>query len=81
MSDRPRGLGMTVDALRREGRLDALYLDNGSTYRGDILKTACAPLGITLLQALQPRGGRQDGAWTMAAESRYLCVGRQEAVS
>jgi putative transposase len=44
-------LGMTVDALRREGKPDALYLDNGSTYRGDILKTACARLGITLLHA------------------------------
>ncbi|WP_437753953.1 DDE-type integrase/transposase/recombinase [Sorangium sp. So ce1389] len=44
-------LGMTVDALRRHGKPDALYLDNGSTYRGDILKTACARLGITLLHA------------------------------
>jgi hypothetical protein len=44
-------LAMTVDALRREGRPDGLYLDNGSTYRGDILKTACARLGITLLHA------------------------------
>jgi len=44
-------LGMTVDTLRREGRPDGLYLDNGATYRGDILKTACARLGITLLHA------------------------------
>lgn len=44
-------LGMTVDALRRHGKPDALYLDNGSTYRGDLLKTACARLGITLLHA------------------------------
>jgi transposase InsO family protein len=44
-------LGMLVDALRRHGKPDALYLDNGSTYRGDILKTACARLGITLLHA------------------------------
>lgn len=44
-------LGMTVDALRRHGKPDALYLDNGSTYRGEILKTACARLGITLLHA------------------------------
>jgi len=44
-------LGMTVDALRRHGKPDVLYLDNGSTYRGDILKTACARLGITLLHA------------------------------
>lgn len=44
-------LGMLVDALRRHGKPDALYLDNGSTYRGEVLKTACARLGITLLHA------------------------------
>jgi len=44
-------LGMLVDALRREGKPDALYLDNGATYRGEVLKTACARLGITLLHA------------------------------
>src|SRR5262245_42323036 len=44
-------LGMLVDALRRHGKSDALYLDNGSTYRGEILQTACVRLGITLLHA------------------------------
>jgi putative transposase len=44
-------LGMTVDALRRHGKPDALYLDNGSTYRGEVLRIACARLGITLLHA------------------------------
>ena len=44
-------LGMLVDALRRWGKPDALYLDNGSTYRGEVLKTACARLEITLLHA------------------------------
>ena len=44
-------LGMLVDALRRQGKPDALYLDNGSTYRGEVLKTACARLEITLLHA------------------------------
>ena len=44
-------VGMLVDALRRHGKPDALYLDNGSTYRGEVLKTACARLGITLLHA------------------------------
>ena len=44
-------LGMLVDALRRWGKPDALYLDNGSTYRGEVLKTACARLQITLLHA------------------------------
>ena len=44
-------LGMLVDTLRRHGRPDGLYLDNGSTYRGEILQTACARLGIALLHA------------------------------
>jgi putative transposase len=44
-------LGMLVDALRRHGKPDALYFDNGSTYRGEVLQTACARLGITLLHA------------------------------
>lgn len=44
-------LALCVDAWRRYGRPDALYLDNGATYRGDLLKTACARLGITLLHA------------------------------
>ena len=44
-------LGMLVDALRRHGKPDALYLDNGATYRGEVLKTACARLEVTLLHA------------------------------
>lgn len=44
-------LAIFVDALRRVGAPDALYLDNGSTYSGDILRIACARLGITLLHA------------------------------
>jgi transposase InsO family protein len=44
-------LGVLIRALRRYGKPDALYLDNGSTYRGETLATACARLGITLLHA------------------------------
>jgi len=44
-------LGLFVRALRREGPPDALYLDNGATYRGEILQTACARLSISLLHA------------------------------
>jgi putative transposase len=42
-------LALMVDALRREGLPDALYLDNGATYRGEVLATACQRLGILLL--------------------------------
>ena len=44
-------LGIFLGALRRHGAPDALYLDNGSTYRGDALRVACERLGITLLHA------------------------------
>jgi transposase InsO family protein len=42
-------LHLLVAALGRQGVPDALYLDNGSTYRGDALRVACERLGITLL--------------------------------
>ena len=44
-------LGLLMRALRRHGVPDALYLDNGSTYRGETLRLACERLGITLLHA------------------------------
>jgi transposase InsO family protein len=42
-------LALLVGALRRHGAPGTLYLDNGSTYRGDTLRVACARLGIALL--------------------------------
>jgi transposase InsO family protein len=44
-------LRVFIRALRTHGRPDVLYLDNGSTYRGDVLRTACARLGISLVHA------------------------------
>jgi putative transposase len=44
-------LEILVRALRRHGPPDVLYLDNGPTYIGEILRTACARLGISLLHA------------------------------
>ncbi len=64
-------LGMTVDALRRHGKPDALYLDNGSTYRGEVLRTACARLGITLLHAkpYDPQArGKMERFWRTLRE-------------
>ena len=59
-------LGLLVRALRRHGPPDALYLDNGSTYRGAQLRTACARLGITLLHARPydaPARGKMERFW------------------
>ena len=44
-------LSLFSDALTMHGRPDTLYLDNGATYRGAVLATACARLGVSLLHA------------------------------
>lgn len=44
-------LRLLCRALRAHGRPQALYLDNGSTYSGDDLRTVCSRLDITLLHA------------------------------
>jgi putative transposase len=44
-------LRVLIRALRLHGKPDAFYLDNGATYRGDVLRIACSRLGISLLHA------------------------------
>lgn len=45
-------LSLLVKAMRSKGRRpEALYLDNGATYTGDVLATACSRLGTGLLHA------------------------------
>jgi transposase InsO family protein len=64
-------LGLFVDALRVHPKPDALYLDNGSTYRGEILKTVCARLDITLLHAkpYDPQArGKMERFWRTLRE-------------
>jgi transposase InsO family protein len=43
-------LDVLLAALRRHAP-DAIYLDNGSTYRGEALRLCCERLGITLIHA------------------------------
>ena len=65
-------LGVLVDAVKRRGRPDGLYLDNGSTYRGDTLAIACGRLGMSLLHArpYDPMArGKMERVWrTMRAQ-------------
>lgn len=64
-------LGLFVRALRRHGKPDALYLDNGSTYRGDTLATACARLSVSLVHAkpYQPQSrGKMERFWRTLRE-------------
>ena len=64
-------LGLLVRALRRHGKPDALYLDNGATYRGNTLRLACERLGITLLHARPydaPARGKMERFWRTLRE-------------
>jgi transposase InsO family protein len=65
-------LGLFVRALRRWGKPDALYLDNGSTYRGDALRLCCARLGLSLLHARPydaEARGKMERFWRTLRES------------
>lgn len=64
-------LDLTLGALRRAGAPDALYLDNGSTYCGDVLRLACERLGITLIHARPydaPARGKMERFWRTLRE-------------
>jgi transposase InsO family protein len=64
-------LGLLVRALRRHGPPGTLYLDNGSTYRGETLAVGCARLGITLLHARPydaPARGKMERFWRTLRE-------------
>jgi hypothetical protein len=64
-------LQILVRTLRRHGKPDAFYLDNGSTYRGEILKTACGRLDVTLLHArpYDPQArGKMERFWRTLRE-------------
>jgi putative transposase len=64
-------LELFVRALRRHGPPEALYLDNGSTYRGEALSLACARLGVTLIHAKPhdaPARGKMERFWRTVRE-------------
>ena len=64
-------LDLMLGALRRHGRPDALYLDNGSTYRGDVLQLACERLEVTLIHAKPydaPARGKMERFWRSLRE-------------
>lgn len=64
-------IALMLRALRRYGAPDALYLDNGSTYRGEGLRIACERLGVTLLHARPydaPARGKMERFWRTLRE-------------
>ena len=74
-------LGLFVRALRKHGPPDALYLDNGATYRGHTLALACARMGTSLLHAKPydaPARGKMERFWRTLREG---CLDFTGAVS
>jgi putative transposase len=64
-------IDLFVRALRKYGCPDALYLDNGATYRGETLSLATGRLGIALLHAKPydaPARGKMERFWRTLRE-------------
>jgi putative transposase len=74
-------LTLFIDAVRVHGPCDALYLDNGSTYRGEVLITVCHRLGIVLLHAkpYDPQArGKMERFWrTLREQVLVFCTGEE----
>lgn len=72
-------LTLMVKALRAHGAPNVLYLDNGSTYSGHALSTACTRLGIALVHAKPydaPARGKMERLWrTMREQCLDHCAG------
>jgi transposase InsO family protein len=71
-------LSLFAQALMEHGRCDALYLDNGATYRGAVLQLACSRLGITLLHARPydaPARGKMERFWRRMREEALSHIG------
>ncbi len=71
-------LSLFTQALMEHGKPDAIYLDNGSTYRGQMLQLACSRLGITLLHAKPydaPARGKMERFWRRMREQALDHIG------
>lgn len=71
-------LSLFAQALMEHGKPDALYLDNGATYRGELLRLVCSRLGITLLHAKPydaPARGKMERFWRRLREEALSHIG------
>jgi transposase InsO family protein len=71
-------LGLMVSAVRKHGPPDGLYLDNGSTYRGQTLSLACARMGTALIHAKPydaPARGKMERFWRTLREGCLDFIG------
>jgi transposase InsO family protein len=72
-------LSIFSQALMEHGKPDAIYLDNGSTYRGEILQVACSRLGVSLLHAKPydaPARGKMERFWRRLREEALDHIGQ-----
>jgi transposase InsO family protein len=74
-------LALFTDAVRVHGPPDALYLDNGSTYRGEALRTVCHRIGTLLLhpKPYDPQArGKMERFWrTLREQLLVFCAGEE----
>jgi putative transposase len=76
-------LELMLEALRLHGAPQRLYLDNGSTYRGEALETACGRLDINLLHAspYDPQArGKMERFWRTMREGCLSTMGKQDSL-
>ena len=72
-----------ADALRRWGKPDAMYFDNGSTYRGTQLQEVCTHLEIGLIHArpYDPQArGKMERFWRTLRQGCLDHLGRLESL-
>jgi putative transposase len=72
-------LALWVRALRRHGAPDTIYLDNGSTYRGDALRLSCERIGTTLVHAKPydaPARGKMERFWRTLRQGCLSVMGQ-----
>ena len=76
-------LSLLVEAVRLHGKPETLYLDNGSTYRGDALATACGRLDMKLLHAApyDPQArGKMERFWRTLREGCLDLMGEMHSL-
>lgn len=76
-------LELMLEALRLHGAPQRLYLDNGSTYRGEALETACGRLGINLRHAspYDPQArGKMERFWRTMRDGCLTPMGKQDSL-
>lgn len=76
-------LALVIKAVRAHGAPDVLYLDNGATYSGDALATACGRLGVALVHATpyDPQArGKMERFWRTLREQCLSFLGGSESL-